>query len=100
MSQPRQPSPEKIETLLRRPGVRVERITSHGHRTKEGFWYDQNEDEWVMVLAGAALLRFANEAEARRLGPGDHADIPAHARHRVEWTDPDSDTVWIAVFSS
>jgi cupin 2 domain-containing protein len=92
--------PERIETLLRRPGLRVERIISRGHRTKEGFWYDQDEDEWVMVVQGQALLRFEGEEEPRRLGPGDHADIPAHVRHRVEWTDPRGDTVWIAVFSS
>lgn len=94
------PPDETTETLLRRPGLRVERIVSRGHRSPDGFWYDQDEDEWVMVVRGGALLRFEGEAEPRRLGPGDHVDIPARVRHRVEWTDPDADTVWIAVFSA
>jgi cupin 2 domain-containing protein len=92
-------APERTETLLLRPGLRVERITSRGHRSPDGFWYDQDEDEWVMVVRGAALLRFQGEERPRRLEAGDHADIPAHVRHRVEWTDPDADTVWIVVFS-
>lgn len=90
--------PERVETLLRRPGVRVERIVSRGHRSPEGFWYDQDESEWVLVVEGAAVLRFEGRAEPLRMGAGDHVDIPAHVRHRVEWTDPDRDTVWIAVY--
>ena len=89
---------EIIETLLTAPGVRIERIVSFGQANPEGFWYDQRESEWVLVLAGAARLRFADEAEARGLGPGDHVHIAAHRRHRVEWTDPGRPTVWLAVF--
>jgi len=25
-------------------------------------------------------------------------DLPAKCRHRVDWTDPDEPTVWLAVF--
>jgi cupin 2 domain-containing protein len=89
---------ERTETLLLGPGVRVERIVSRGHRSPDGFWYDQDEAEWVMVLQGAALLRLEGEEAPRRMGPGDHVDIPPHVRHRVEWTDPETETVWLAVF--
>lgn len=87
---------ELVQTLAAAPGVRIERIVSHGHASPEGFWYDQDEAEWVVVLKGAARLRFEdNEIEMR---PGDHITIPAHQRHRVEWTIPDEPTVWLAVF--
>jgi len=89
---------EHIERLAEGRGVRVERIVSRGHKSPEGFWYDQAENEWVTLLSGAARLRFEDGDEGIELRPGDHLTIPAHARHRVEWTDPDNDTVWIAVF--
>jgi cupin 2 domain-containing protein len=89
---------EVIETILAAPGVRIERIVSLGQASPPGFWYDQPEAEWVLLLAGGARLRFADEAEARVLGPGDCVHIAAHRRHRVDWTDPDRPTVWLAVF--
>ena len=88
---------EQASDLLLVPGVRIERIVSTGQASPPGFWYDQDWGEWVMVLSGSAGLRFAGEAEPRRLGPGDHVAIPAHARHWVEWTDPGRPTVWLAV---
>jgi cupin 2 domain-containing protein len=89
---------EVTEALVARPGLRIERITSFGQASPPGFWYDQDEAEWVLLLVGAARLRFEDEPEARRLGPGDRAEIAAHRRHRVEWTDPAQPTVWLAVF--
>lgn len=86
------------DRLLVAPGVRIERIVSLGQASPPGFWYDQAEAEWVLLLAGAARLRFADENEDRALGPGDHVHIAAHRRHRVEWTDPATPTVWLAVF--
>jgi cupin 2 domain-containing protein len=88
---------EQRTELRRAPGVSIERIVSHGHQSPPGSWYDQDLDEWVLLLSGAALLRFEDEAEPVRLEPGDYVLIPAHARHRVEWTDPDRATVWLAV---
>ena len=88
---------ELLTTLAERPGVRVERIVSTGQASPPGFWYDQDWGEWVVLLTGAARLRLAEEAEARRLAPGDWVDIPAHCRHRVEWTDPDQPSVWLTV---
>jgi len=89
---------EVTETILAAPGVRIERIVSRGQASPEGFCYDQPEAEWVLLLTGAARLRFADEPDARLLGPGDCVHIAAHRRHRVDWTDPDRPTVWLAVF--
>jgi len=89
---------ELVEALIDDPGVRIERIVSTGQVTPEGSWYDQAEDEFVLLLCGAAVLHF--EADDRRiaLAAGDWVEIPAHVRHRVDWTDPDAPTVWLAVF--
>ena len=88
---------ELFEPLLTRPGVRIERIVSTGQTTPPGEWYDQAWDEWVLLLAGSAGLRFEGSDELVKLGPGDHLLITARQRHRVEWTDGHTPTVWLAV---
>jgi cupin 2 domain-containing protein len=92
---PRSLPDELITTLLESANVRIEKIVSHGHASPEGFWYDQDQYEWVVVLKGAARLRL--EEQAVELRPGDFINIPAHQRHRVEWTTPDEPTIWLAV---
>ena len=89
---------EAAEILLSCKVVRIERIVSLGQASPPGFWYDQDEGEWVLVLAGAARLRFEDESEGRTLAHGDWLDIAPHRRHRVEWTDPTAPTIWLAVF--
>lgn len=89
---------EHTADLLARPGVRIERIVSHGQASRDGVWYDQSEDEWVMVVSGAARLRLEDEDADRVLDPGAWVYLPAHTRHRVTWTDPERDTVWLAVW--
>ncbi len=89
---------EDTRVILERPGLRLERIVSHGQASPTGFWYDQTDDEWVLLLRGAARLRLEGEAEDRRLAPGDHLLLPARRRHRVNWTDPTQPTVWLALF--
>ena len=86
------------ETVLAVPGLRIERIVSLGQESPPGFWYDQPQAEFVLLLTGAARLRFADEDEDRALSPGDGVHIAAHRRHRVAWTDPEHPTVWLAVF--
>lgn len=88
---------EQISELLARPGLRIERIVSTGQASPPGFWYDQPTHEWVALLSGEARLRFADEEAARVLRAGDFVHIPAHRRHRVEWTHPDMPTIWLAV---
>lgn len=87
---------EIFDTLLFRPGIRIERIVSHGQATSEDAPYDQPHDEWVLLLAGRARLWIAEEGEAE-LAPGDCRLIPACKAHRVTWTAPDRPTVWLAV---
>ena len=88
---------EQNQELLHSPNVRIERIVSTGQASPPGFWYDQDWSEWVIVLAGAAGLLLEGEAAPRTLMPGDYIAIPAHRRHRVEWTDAETATVWLAV---
>lgn len=88
---------ELFTTLLDAANVRIERIVSHGHASPEGFWYDQNLHEWVIVLKGAARLRFEDDEQPVEMKPGDFINIPAHRKHRVEWTTPIESTIWLAV---
>ena len=88
---------ELVSTLLDAQDVRIERIVSQGHASPEGFWYDQAQHEWVVVLRGAARLRVENQPPVE-MGPGDFINIPAHTRHRVEWTTPDEPMLWLAVY--
>ena len=88
---------ETSERLAGGGAARIERIVSHGQASPPGFWYDQDDAEFVAVLAGTARLRFA-DGEMMELRPGDWVEIAAHRRHRVEWTDPETPTVWLTVF--
>jgi cupin 2 domain-containing protein len=88
---------EAFSTLLRANGFRVERIVSQGHVSPPGFWYDQNDSEWLVVLRGRAAVQFEGHAGLVELRPGSYLNIPAHARHRVQWTDPNESTVWLAI---
>ena len=88
---------EVVDVLVQTPGARLERIVSLGQATPPGTWYDQDTHEYVVLLRGSAALRFEDEAEPRLLRPGDWVDIPAHRRHRVEWTAAGEPTVWLAL---
>lgn len=88
---------EQIEQLVGGPNLRIERIVSTGQSSPAGFWYDQPDDELVVLLAGAARLRFEQGDRVLEMKPGDWVEIPAHVRHRVEWTQADPPTVWLAV---
>jgi cupin 2 domain-containing protein len=88
---------EQFIPLLQAAGFTLERIVSTGQASPPGHWYDQDRAEWVVLLRGAAGLQFEDEPEPRLLRPGDWVAIPAHARHRVAWTDPAQPTVWLAL---
>ena len=92
-----QPLEEVFETLLEEDNVRIERIVSRGHSSPKDFWYDQEQDEWIVVLKGEAKLRFEDDDAPEEMGPVDFLNIPAHRRHRVEWTSPDEVTIWLAI---
>ena len=86
---------ERFDELLRAEHLRIERIVSCGQTSPE--WYDQLENEWVMVLEGSGTILFEDGVEVT-LNKGDYIDIQAHVRHKVSWTDPDNLTVWLAIF--
>jgi len=88
---------EVFEPLIQSVHFKLERIVSRGHATPPGVWYDQARDEWVALLKGSAGLLFEGETETQVMGPGDCLLIPSHRRHRVEWTDPNGETIWLAL---
>jgi cupin 2 domain-containing protein len=90
---------EVFTTLVERPGVRIERIVSHGQAGASGEWYDQAHDEFVLVIQGRAQLEIEGRKDLLDLCAGHWVDLPAHTRHRVAWTAPDEDTVWLAIHS-
>ena len=89
---------ELVEKLLEQDAIRIERIVSRGQSSPSNFWYDQDEHEWVVVFTGQAKLKIEGEEELVHLGPGDTYDLPAHTKHRVVWTAPNLDTIWLSVF--
>jgi cupin 2 domain-containing protein len=88
---------EEVRTLVAAGPLRLVRIVSTGQASPPGQWYDQADHEWVVLLKGAAAIRFEDEDASRALAPGDYLLIPAHARHRVEWTAESEPTVWLAL---
>jgi len=91
-------SEDVFENLLESKTVRIERIISNGQSSAAGFWYDQNENEWVVVLKGKAKILFKKENREVILETGNYINIPSHEKHRVEWTDPNEITIWLAIF--
>ena len=94
---PEQLPEELFECILKQDNIIIERIVSNGHISPVGQWYDQARDEWVILLQGKATLLFEKDHNLISLAPGDYLLIPAHTRHRVEWTLPDFNTIWLAV---
>jgi cupin 2 domain-containing protein len=89
---------EIIEKILNKGNLRIERIISHGHSSPANFWYNQDQNEWVMVLQGQAKLLFEGEIDAISLAAGDYINIPKRVKHRVECTTTNNVTIWLAVF--
>ncbi|MDX8388156.1 MAG: cupin domain-containing protein [Ghiorsea sp.] len=88
---------EFFETILDKNNLKIERIVSKGHTSPEAGWYDQTQDEWVIVLQGAATLTFEN-GEPVGLEAGSYLNIPAHTKHKVSWADPQVETVWLSIY--
>lgn len=91
---------ELVETIASSSNVNIERIISMGQASPEGFWYDQDDDEFVILLKGSAGLRFESSDKVIELKAGDYLTIGAHERHRVEWTSKEEESVWLCVFVS
>jgi cupin 2 domain-containing protein len=95
---PVKPDDELIDVLIEGKHIRVERIVSMGHASPPGFWYDQDQGEFVILLKGSAGLSFEGNDQVSVMHAGDYINFPAHLKHRVEWTDPSEQTVWLAIF--
>jgi cupin 2 domain-containing protein len=91
---------EQFTLLAHSATMKIERIVSTGQASPPGFWFDQDFCEWVLLVAGSAGLLIEGESALRVLKPGDYVEIPAHIRHRVEWTEAGAATVWLAVHFS
>jgi len=87
---------EIFDLIVQKGDLKIERIVSKGHVSPDNEWYDQEKDEWVIVLEGAAEIDFDNSGIIK-LKAGDYVNIPAHTKHRVTWTTPDAETVWLAI---
>lgn len=94
---PAQLPAELFETLVQNQHVKIERIISKGQASPVDFWYDQPYAEWVMLLQGQARLQFAEDRTIITLTTGDYLLIPAHEKHRVDWTDPAIESIWLAI---
>jgi cupin 2 domain-containing protein len=94
---PRPLADELVDVLCEQPGLRIERIVSTGQVTPDGHWYDQDHDEWVLVVKGSARLRIEGESDDRALEEGGYIFLPAHCRHRIAWTRSQPPTVWLAI---
>ena len=90
---------EIFDTLVEHETMKIERIISKGHTSPASGWYDQAHHEWVIVIKGSAILSFEQEDDVH-LEEGSHIIIPAHKKHKVRWTDPDKETVWLVVHYS
>ncbi len=90
---------EIVEVLVQSDQVKIERIISKGHRSPESGWYDQERNEWVIMLKGGAIISFKNEEEINLMA-GSHLNIPAHKKHKVRWTNPATETIWLAIHYS
>jgi len=93
------PDNEEFTEMLRSKNLRIERIVSSGQTTPDGQWYDQDEDEWVALIQGEAILEYEN-GEKVQLSAGDHILLPAHCRHRVAYTSANPPCIWLAVFAN
>lgn len=87
---------EIFETIISKSNIKIERIISKGHKSEPNFWYDQDKSEWILILKGEARLQF--EDKSIYLTSGDYLNIAPHQKHRIDWTTPEEETIWLAVF--
>ncbi len=93
---PHQIPEELFQTLYTKECIKIERIVSKAHSSSVNHWYDQIQDEWIILLKGQAKLQLS-DLSLIFLTPGDTLLIPAHTKHRVHWTDSEIETIWLAI---
>lgn len=94
---PKELSEELFENIISKENLKIERIVSDGHTSPDSGWYDQDSNEWVILLQGEAVISY-NNGDNIRLKSGDYVNIPSHTKHKVSWTKPNTKTIWLAVF--
>jgi cupin 2 domain-containing protein len=94
---PKKSTKEIFTSLLKNKNIKIERIISYGQTSPKKFWYDQNKNEWVILLKGNAKILFKGRTKAIKLLPGDYINIPAHKKHKVEHTAKNKPTIWLAI---
>ena len=87
---------EIFEEILSSDKISIERIVSQGQVSPKQGWYDQEKDEWVLILQGEGRILYDDGREFS-LAKGDYLNIPAHTKHKVIWTDPKKATIWLAI---
>jgi cupin 2 domain-containing protein len=89
-------SKEQFFQLFKNDNIKIEKIVSNGQSSPINFWYEQKENEFVLILKGNAILEYENSELV--LNEGDYINIPAFTKHRVKYTNKDEPTIWLAVF--
>lgn len=90
--------PEELTHVIHSAkNIRIERIVSQGHTSPEHGWYDQDENEWVILIDGFAGITFEDTSEIL-LDKGDYLFIPAHKKHKITFTTKKRKSVWLAIF--
>ncbi len=93
---PKNSEQELFEDLFKNDFIKIERIISYGNSSDENFWYDQSHSEWVLIIQGSATLQFEAH-ELFEMKKGDYIFIPPHKKHRVDSTDLNKPTIWLAI---
>ena len=93
---PKNVTAEIFDSLIDTENIQIERIVSKGQSSPDSGWYDQDKNEWLLILKGEAILLFADNSSVT-LTTGDYINIVAHKKHKVKWTDPDVETIWLAI---
>ncbi len=93
---PQEISDEILDLIIENDAVKIERIISKGHTSPESGWYDQETNEWVILLRGEANILIENEG-VKSMVPGSYINIPAHQKHKVIWTKENTETIWLAI---
>ena len=89
---------EIFQTIINTSSCKIERIISKSHSSPKDFWYNQDQNEWVIILKGQAQIEFEKDKKVVKMKTGDYINLPAHCKHRVKWTHPEKETIWLAVF--
>jgi cupin 2 domain-containing protein len=87
---------ELFEVIATLDDARIERIITQKPYSSPGQWYNQEQDEWVVLLRGNATIEIRDQGLIE-LRSGDYIMLPAHCQHRITRTSADPACIWLAV---